>query len=137
MSARVLALDSTGTELAIPLRIATGAEAVATQIRIALQTIRGTWLDDDRLGLPWPRLLAGRPQPVEVEALVREQLRRLPSVVAVRAVEVQRVGEDWSISVDVLAADPSASSGESLISVLGPGAPSVGAWYVIQHGGTA
>jgi hypothetical protein len=100
LSAPCLALDATGRQVAVPLRLVAGPEAVATKIRIRLDSIRGQWIEDLRIGLPvleWQDNPAIAP--VVIEGVVRQQVRQVDGVLSVERVTVSKVGDTLSIAV--------------------------------------
>jgi hypothetical protein len=99
MSRGCLALDATGTRIAIPLRVARGADAVLVRCQIAILTIRGTWPENQRLGLSQPEWALA--DAVEVEGITRVQLERVVGVVAVDRVEATHTAAGWSVVAEV------------------------------------
>lgn len=95
-----LALASDRTELAWPLRLVTGRDAVRVRIRALLQTVAGSRPEDTRQGVPEAWLVGG-PQPTasEAAAYLRSQLRRVVGVEEVRSLTVTvGAGGAWSVS---------------------------------------
>jgi len=131
MSRPCLALDPTGTQIAVPLRYVSGAEAVLTKVRIALQSVRGFWPDDTQFGLPLTRWLANPATPlIEIEGTVRLILSRIDGVLEVVAVEPAKTGGNIAITVRLVVAD--GDDGE-LVALVGdiedPNSP--GAWWAL------
>lgn len=116
--------------VAVPLRLATGSEAIAARIAIRLWTIRGSWPDDTLLGLPHIRWSGPSVPAVEVEAETRRQVGAVDGVVDVLAVTAQWIGTSRSLSVRALV---STEPGVTLELVVGGDADGYqpGAWYYV------
>lgn len=122
--------------VAVPLRLATGPEAVVTQVAIRLWTILGTWGDDTALGMPWLRLAAPNVADIEVEALARRQVRAVPGVLDVLEVIVGWSGAARSVAVRVLVAAEETGGLEAMVGDLGiAGLYAPGAWYLMATPG--
>ena len=97
-----LALDQTGRAVAVPLRLAGGAEAVVTMIRLALDSIRGDWRADRDKGLPWVLWWQSPGLPrVLIEGEVRRQILVIEDVIEVREVIATRTNGHLGIIIDV------------------------------------
>lgn len=131
MSAPCLGLDATGRKPAIPLRLVSGPEAVATKVRIRLESIRGSWSEDERIGLPWLDWQdAPNTAPVVIEGAIRRQLREVPGVLSVDRVTVTKAGSALGIAV-YLTVD-SGDTGPVRIAVLSTDdEANPGAWFVL------
>ena len=84
-------LDNNGD---IPIRTAyiTGPDLVRQRIRIRLNTWRGEWFLDQRLGLPFLEWKQQKPPDVDViRALIQREIRTTPGVVGVANLEVSLV----------------------------------------------
>lgn len=129
-----MGLDPSGTQIARPPRLVTGAESVLTRIQIRLQQLRGNWPDDVALGLPLDRLRMGLLSAVEIEGLVRAQVRRVDGVVQIRSVTVTP-GESTSIAVVVDVLDDDGSTVTANVGGVSDGVSrSVGSWYTLIAG---
>lgn len=127
----VEALDASGTQVAVPGYMVTGALAVLTLIQIRLQTLRGTWVDDVSLGMPWMDVAAGRLSSVAVEGAVRQQIGRVPGVVAIDAVRVS-LTPSATLEVVVRVLDDDGSIVAARVGDVDDGsARRVGAWYLL------
>jgi len=84
-------LDNNGD---IPIRTAyiTGPDLVRQRIKIRLNTWRGEWFLDQRLGLPFLEWKQQKPPDVNViRALIQREIRTTPGVVGVANLEVSLV----------------------------------------------
>jgi len=131
MSRPCLALDPTGTRIAVPLRYVSGAEAVLTKVRIALQSVRGFWPDNTQFGLPLLEWLANPATPlIEIEGTVRLILSRIEGVLEVVAVEAAKTGGNVAITVRIIVDN---GADEALVALVGdiddPNSP--GAWWAL------
>jgi hypothetical protein len=121
--------------VAVPLRLATDAEAVITQVAIRVWTLLGTWGDDVALGVPWLRLSGPGVADVEVEAVVRRQARAVPGVLDVLEVTVGWAGVARAVAVRVLV-ESAAGPVEVAVGDLGiAGIYAPGAWYIMATPG--
>lgn len=129
-----LALDATGTAVAVPLRYVAGPEAVATKIRLRLDSIRGQWIEDERIGLPWLDWQEAPATPdVVIEGAVRRQIRDVPGVLSVDRVTVDRTGDVLGIAVEVSVSGAESGPVRALV-VSGESPTLPGAWYVLLGG---
>lgn len=131
MSAPCLALDATGRRVAVPLRLVAGPEAVATKVRMRLESLRGSWIEDTRIGLPW---LAWQDAPatpaVVLEGAVRRQVREVGGVLSVERVHATRVGADLHLELVFTAATEEAGPVRIRVSTTeDPAVP--GAWFLL------
>jgi len=128
MSLGVLDLTDDGREVAWPPRIVTGARAVGVRAWTVIQTVRGTWPPDQRLGLPW--LDWSTPVPlVVVEGEVRTALARVRGVLEVVSVTARRIGTTLAIGAVLRVADV---GGTAIVRVGDdPDEPAPGAWYLL------
>ena len=94
-----LSLNTAGTELQIPLLLATGTNATVSKMLIALQTERGKWTDDDTFGLPWQTI--STKTNLEIEALVRSLIAAVSGVLSVNSVSVSRENGLANIALNV------------------------------------
>lgn len=125
-----LALDATGTQVAVPLRYVGGAEAVLTMARVILSSLIGDWPEDRGMGLDWLGEVLDPSTPlVQIEGRVRRQLLDIPGLAEVREVIATKAGGAVAISV-VLAI---VEKGIITIARLGgdSGTHGPGAWYSI------
>lgn len=129
MTTPCLALDSTGRQPAVPLRMVSGPAAVATRIRLRLDSIRGSWLEDIRIGLIDLDLLdLPATPPVVWEGRARAQLREVNGVLSVDSVVVTKSGSSMSIAASVTV--DSGDTGPVRVTVFSDSdEPAPGAWY--------
>lgn len=92
-------------EVQIPLRLCTGAEAVANKIAIRLWTLRGQWPDDVLLGLPLLDWALPTYADTIIEAAVRRQVAAVEGVVEILEVSASYSGTTRTIVVRVRLAD--------------------------------
>lgn len=129
MTTPCMALDPSGTQPASPPYLVRGAVAVLTRVQIVLQTVRGTWPDDVALGVLSERVRLGQASAVEVEGIVRSQLRRIAGVLSVERVTV-RIATDASIGVVVTVRDEDGTAVRAAVGdVDDVTARRIGAWY--------
>ena len=126
----VLALDSTGRQVAVPLRVVDGLEAVATRVRVRLETIRGSWQEDRRLGLPWLDWLQDPTTSTTlIEAEIRSQLRQILEVHEVREVTATQTGDRLDIAVEFTVLQDDAAT--RILLTATDDEPVPGAWFVL------
>ena len=102
MSRPTLAMDGTGRALAVPLRYVQGPDAVAAKLRCRLDSIRGSWREDTRIGLPWVEWQESpATPPVVIEGAIRRQCREVEGVLSVDRVTARLVGGELQIAVTV------------------------------------
>lgn len=78
------ALDPATGDLAVPIRLVRGAEAVLQRIRIRFRWFLGEWFLDQREGVPYFRdVLVKNPDPVLISSIFRTVLRRTPGVLRI------------------------------------------------------
>jgi|GEM_PF-6279682 len=116
--------------LAMPLRLATGAEAVLTRVAVRLWTIRGTWPDDTLLGLPHLAWSGPTVPAVEVEAGVRRQIAAVDGVLEVSSVTASWVGAERALTVELIV---EGDDGEAVAAVVSdtPEGYAPAAWYLL------
>lgn len=133
MSAPCLALDSSGRAPAVPLRLVAGPEAVAVKVRMRLDSIRGSWLEDERIGLPWTEWVEAPATPaVVIEGAVRAQCREVPGVRSVDRVTATKTGGD--LRIDVTLTVDSDVAGPVRVHVQSDADDaSPGAWWLLLH----
>lgn len=86
---KTLALDSTG-DLALPVRLAEGPEAVAQKVRARLRFFLGEWFLDRRLGVPYlTKILVKNPNLSLVSSIYRRVIRQTPGIHSVEYVRVR------------------------------------------------
>lgn len=119
-------------EVQIPLRLCTGAEAVATKIAIRLWTLRGQWPDDVLLGLPLLDWALPTYSDAIVEAAVRRQVAAVQGVLEILEVTATYSGTTRTIVVRVrLATDEEIVVGD--LPVTGGYIP--GVWWILARPG--
>lgn len=80
-----LALDVATGDLAIPVKLLKGADAIAQRIRTRFRFVKGEWFLDKRLGVPYfDYILIKNPDPVLVSAIFRRVLMTTPGVKQVK-----------------------------------------------------
>lgn len=125
-----LAIAADGT-VAFPLRLISGAEAVAVQLRVLLESIRGHWPEDQTLGIPWTDLNEDNAPDVVYEGYIREQLARIPEITQVRSVSVDRSAGTMVITVRFTVTISEAEIAEIQV-ISGADYPEdAGSWYQI------
>lgn len=81
LQAVALALNPTTGDLAIPLQLLRGAEAVLQRIAIRFRFVRGEWFLDQRLGVPYFQdILVKNPDRRLIQEIFRTVLRTTPGV---------------------------------------------------------
>ena len=104
MTIRTMALNFSGASPDIPHRSVTGVQMILTKVKIALETMRGTWLTDDLFGLPYDVWAENPSTPtVEIDSEVRLLISSVPGVISIDELSVSRVPNlsiDASITVE-------------------------------------
>lgn len=91
MTYRHLAWAPGARHLQIPHAYATGSDAVIAQVRLCLETQRGTYPDDDLWGVPYTDWMT-RPSvtDAEITITIRSMLVQIPGVLSVDSITVTR-----------------------------------------------
>lgn len=95
-----LALDAAG-DLAFPVRIIYGAEAVAQRVRVRFRWFLGEWFLDQRLGVPYyTDILVKNPDPILISFIFRRVLLTTPGVKSVASFKASLDRQSRTLSVD-------------------------------------
>lgn len=127
------AVESEGGVVSVPwpLQWSRGARAAVERVGLRLSTLRGTWLDDSFLGVPWTDPHAGEASRRALVALIGRQAGACPGVLEVVAVEVRRAGTAWHISVVLRVQDLDGAVVEATLSADATDGYAIGAWSVV------
>lgn len=80
-----LALDPATGDLAIPVRLLRGADALAQRLRSRYKFFLGEWFLDTRQGIPYFRdILVKNPDPSLIQSIFRKATLTTPGVLAIR-----------------------------------------------------
>lgn len=80
-----LALDPGTWDVAVPLRLLRGGEAILQRVKVRFRFFLGEWFLDQRLGIPYYRdILVKRPNLPLIGGIFRQALATTPGIKAVR-----------------------------------------------------
>jgi hypothetical protein len=96
------AISATGDQV-LPSRWLTGLELVRQRLAVRLSTVRGTWPDDETVGLPFDRWIERPAQvtPAIVAAAYRAQLLADPAVQSIRTLTAAASGRTITLTAEV------------------------------------
>lgn len=95
------ALDPLTGDLALPVRIIRGADAVIQRIRVRFRWFLGEWFLDTRQGVPYYRdVLVKSPDQILISSIFRAVLRSVPGVKAVRSFQASLEPATRTLTVD-------------------------------------
>ena len=78
------ALDPVTGDMALPVRMLRGIEAIAQRIRVRFRWFKGEWFLDQRQGVPYfEDILVKAPDPILINFIFRRVLLSIPGVKAV------------------------------------------------------
>lgn len=79
-----LAIDWTINDLAVPIRLVEGVDAIVQNMRIRLRFFLGEWFLDQRLGVPWiQRIFVASPDIRDVDQILRRVILSTPGIASV------------------------------------------------------